>query len=260
MYKEVYTWRVYLKPNTLGEEGESLAVVESRGEPATVEDMAEELASCSLGIHKETVIASYRSMQRIKGEFLLSGRSVDDGLQITSPVVRGVWRAGVGARNRGVTFTSVLTRSFSQLLKKVRLRVVDQKESEEFARINWIRDLSSDRVNEVITINDEILISGDRIKIVCRGSDGGRVGCRRGELESGLGVFFISSDNKVIPAARINRNETSLLSVRVPKTLKAGVSYRVRVVTRYTTNSTKLLNTPRVVEYRHALPAIPSPE
>ncbi|MDR2927072.1 MAG: DUF4469 domain-containing protein, partial [Cytophagaceae bacterium] len=89
-----------------------------------------------------------------------------------------------------------------------------------------------------VTVNDDIRIEGDKLKIAPDG-------------EEGLGVFFVGDSGETIPVTRrFTQNDPKTLIARVPA-LPSG-QYMLRVVTRYS-NGTTLLNTSRVIEYDRLL-------
>ncbi|MDR2929021.1 MAG: DUF4469 domain-containing protein, partial [Cytophagaceae bacterium] len=99
-------------------------------------------------------------------------------------------------------------------------------------------DTATGATDGTVTVNDDIRIEGDKLKIAPDG-------------EEGLGVFFVNADGEAIPVTRrLTQNDPKTLIARVPA-LPSG-QYTLRVVTRYTRGA-DLLNEPRIIEYDRLL-------
>jgi hypothetical protein len=122
--------------------------------------------------------------------------------------------------------------------------VLGEKDAGAF--IGLVTDIGTGRTDGTITSGEDILVTGDKIKIAP-------------ENEAGLGVFFVGADGETHPVTRkFSENLPKKLLFRA-STLDEG-EYTLKVVTRYSHGSL-LLNEPRSIVYEFPIKValIPQP-
>jgi hypothetical protein len=114
----------------------------------------------------------------------------------------------------------------------VGVEVLGEKNSGAF--IGLVTDLSTGKTDGTITPDEDLAVSGDKIKIAL-------------EDEEGLGIFFTGADGAKHPVThRLAENQLKKLLFRVPAL--ADGAYTLKVVTRFS-NSTTLVKEPRAITY-----------
>jgi hypothetical protein len=127
-------------------------------------------------------------------------------------------------------------------LETVGVEVLGEKDSGAF--IGLVTDIISGRTDGIITPEEDIILSGDKLKIMP-------------EDEAGLGVFFKDSSGREIRVSRkLTENTPKKLVFRVPA-LNPG-EYTLKVRTRFS-NAQHLLKEPRTIRYEFPL-RVPQPE
>jgi hypothetical protein len=218
-----------------------VAEVDTAGVTRSQQDIIDRLITEGSEIKPETIKAILDRANAVKRDFILAGYSVFDDFVHLAPRIDGSWR-GNETFTQGkhkTTVDSFLAKFIHDALKLVGVDVLGVAESG--ARIMLVTDVATQDDKGKITAGDDILIAGEKIKVV---------GLPQPEkaMEAGIGVFFVpAGGGEAIPAVRISENQPSRLVVRVPATLDAG-EYTLRVVTRYT-SGTVLLRNPRTIEY-----------
>lgn len=234
MAKE-HQWDVYLRPNALtrDDENDCIADVLTRLQTRRNEDVANRILAAGSELRKETILSVLNRRDEEVRDILLSGCSFMDGLVQISPRVAGVW-ANAGspfdpaAHKRTVDL--VPTAAFRDALEGVGVRVLGTKASG--AEITLITDTASGRTDGTLTIGDDIIIDGSKIKV--------------DETDEAQGVFIVDSsgaEHKV--TRRLSVNKPSQLIARVPADVSEGAC-TVIVRTRYTTGGIALKE-PRTV-------------
>lgn len=117
-------------------------------------------------------------------------------------------------------------------LEEVGVEILGTKDSTGY--IGLVTDMATGMTDGTITSGDDIMIEGDRLKIVP-------------EDETGLGIVFVGSgDNETFVTRRLTQNDPKKLIAREPA-LSSG-EYTLKVITRFSSSNT-LLNEARVIEY-----------
>ena len=125
-------------------------------------------------------------------------------------------------------------------LKEVSVEVLGVKDGGAF--IGLVTDTSNGLTDGTITANEDILIEGDKLKIVLENEEA--------EIGS-LGVFFVDVLGNVTQVTRrLTQNDPKKIIARVPH-LQSG-EYTLRVITRYTSGN-NLLKEPRTIDYDRLL-------
>jgi hypothetical protein len=117
-------------------------------------------------------------------------------------------------------------------LKEVGVEVLGVKDGGAY--IGLVTDTATGLADGTITPGDDILVEGDKLKVVPDGDDG-------------VGVFFVDAAGTAIPVTRrLTQNGPKKLIVRVPA-LAPG-QYTLRIATRFSSSNT-FLTEPRIIEY-----------
>jgi hypothetical protein len=197
------------------------------------------------------MLAGYRMIESKVVEGLLNGRPYKGDYYSLHPGVHGQLLPGQGFDevDHKLTFTCALNTKFRNLLKTVKVVLKGQKDFEDFAKITSVQDLATNTEGTLLTIGDDIYITGERIRVIGEESEDG-------VEESAVGVFFVPEGaGTIVKARRINKNDPSFLHVKVPGSLVEDKLYTVRIVTRYTRGDTMLTNL-RTVDYHRKLKAV----
>jgi hypothetical protein len=237
-----YIWKVWLRQNRLTPDpSDYVAEVDTAGVTRSQQDIIDRIIAEGSEIKPETIKAILDRANAVKHDFILAGYGVFDGFVHLAPRIDGSWRGNetyTGGKHK-TTVDAFLAKSMHDDLKQVGVEVLGIADSG--ARIMLVTDVATQKTDGTITPGDDILIAGDKIKVVGLPQPDG-------VTEPGIGVFFVPADgNEPIEAVRISENQPSRLVARVPATLYEG-EYTLRVVTRFT-NGAVLLRDPRVIEY-----------
>lgn len=245
--EDSFVWKLWLILNKLtGDPNDHTAIVDTAGPTKTLENIVNDVAKES-DIHKETVRAVLERANTSKGQYLQAGYAVNDGLIELSPRVTGNFHGHepVSKGQHNITLTLRLTNRMKALLTAVSLEILGFKDSG--ANITIVTDLATGAQDDTITPNDDILLEGDKIKVLGEETETG--------TEPGIGVFFIDDNGNTFQATRFNENTPSRVNVRVPAALPKGKSYTLRIVTRF--SGAKLLVDPRIIDFSRKVKTLP---
>jgi hypothetical protein len=237
-------WKVFLEPNKLTENpNDFTAIVSTAGDTRTIGDIVRQFGVRGTEFQLESIESLLLQGNRIISDFLLAGYAVNTGLVTLHPRVTGPWEGNepFTEGKHKVKLDLGLDKSLREALKKVGVEVIGEKDSG--ARITLVTDRRTGRTDGFFSIGDDLLIVGEKIKVVGLPQPDG-------SLEPGIGVFFVP-DNGGAPqqVRRIDENTNSRILARVDISTEDGAKYRLRIVTRYSTG-TILLKEPRTIEYR----------
>ena len=130
-----------------------------------------------------------------------------------------------------LTFDIVPTKKLRDALKNV--KVINMGTKADVARIRLVTDTLTGLFNGSITASEDIMITGNNIKIT-------------GD-EAVVGVFFVAGDGTTTKVTRrLTQNDPSKVIARVPAL--ANGSYTLRIVTQFSQSSTTLKEA-RTLEY-----------
>jgi hypothetical protein len=241
-----HTWNAYLEENHLtGDPTDYVAFVEAAG-ARRLDDI---VAACMEGgsdVRPEIAKAILERANHVKANFLLSGYDVHDGLTLYAPQIIGKWKGkGPFDRNKHkLTINANLSADFRKELRHVKVRIVGFKVP--VAYISLVTDRATGKTDGAITPGDDILIEGSRIKLLGLPQEDGT-------LEPGIGIFLVpTSGGAPINLPRFDDNTPSHILARVVSPLPSGVTFRLRIVTRFT-HSNILLKTPRIIDFNNVL-------
>ncbi|MDR1119363.1 MAG: DUF4469 domain-containing protein [Dysgonamonadaceae bacterium] len=237
-----FLWKVWLRLNKLTPNPtDYVAEVDTAGHTRRQQDIIERIAAEGSEVKSETIKAILDRANAVKREFLLEGYSVYDDFIHLTPRITGSW-TGKETYTEGkhkATVDATLSKAMHEDLKTLGVEVLGVAESG--ARIMLVTDVATGKTDGTITPGDDIVIAGDKIKVVGLPQP-------NGSTETGINVFFVSAAGVATPATRISENMPSKVVARVPAALAKNASYTLRIVTRFTAGVT-LLKMPRVIEY-----------
>lgn len=233
-------WKVWLKPNFLTKDVDNDYIAEVSTEKNTLrnEDISQRIVNEGSEIKYDTILSIIRQRDRIVRENLLLGFSVLTDVCQFTPRVLGSWIGSSAKFDPAIhklTLDIILAAAMRKDLESVGVEVLGVKDN--IATIGLVTDTLTGKTDGSITINDDILIDGNKIKVVGEGEE--------------IGVFFVASDATVTKVTRrLTQNDPKTLIARVPAL--ADGTYTLRIVTRFTSGNT-LLKEPRTIEYERPL-------
>jgi hypothetical protein len=236
-----FLWKVWLRPNKLTPNpSDYVAEVDTAGRTRTLQDIIDRIVAEGSEIKPETIKAILDRANIVKRDYVLEGYGVFDGFIHLTPRIDGAWngRETFTAGRHRTTVDAVLSKAMHEDLKQVGVEVLGVADSG--ARIMQVTDVATQKTDGTITPGDDILIDGDKIKLLGLPQPDG-------SMESGIGVFFLAIvGGGPQEAIRVSENRPSHLQARVPALTKG--TYTLRIVTRFTSGTT-LLKEPRTIDY-----------
>ncbi|MGI5173349.1 DUF4469 domain-containing protein [Treponema sp. OMZ 840] len=229
MAKKKSVWEVYLRPNTLTKENDRDCIADVHAHAATQrnEDIAELITKERTEFRKETIINILNMRDKAVKDLIQEGISFMDGLVQISPRVSGVWATENAPYDEKVhkrTVDLIPTADLRTVLDAIGVKVMGAKE--ESARITAITDTATGLNDGTLTIGDDIIIEGNKLKI--------------DETDAAQGVFFRLADgteHKV--TRRLSVNQPSQIIARVPAAVPAG-KVSIVVKTKYSAGAAPL--------------------
>jgi len=229
MAKKKSVWEVYLRPNTLTKDNDRDCIADVHAHAATQrnEDIAEIITKERSEFRKETIMSILNMRDKAVKDLIQEGVSFMDGLVQISPRVSGVWETENSAYDEKVhkrTVDLIPTADLRTVLDAIGVKVMGAKESS--ARITEITDTATGLKDGTLTIGDDIIIEGDKLKI--------------DEKDTAQGVFFKAADGTEYKTVRrLSVNKPGQLIARVPQEVPAG-AVTVIVRTRYSAGAVPL--------------------
>jgi hypothetical protein len=236
----LFFWKLWLSPNYLSKDVDNdyIAEVSTVGNTLRNEDIARLIVKGRSEIRLETIVSILGERDAVVRDTLLNGSSVQDGNFHMSPRVTGLWTGSVPVydpREHKITVESTATLEMRKALEDVGVEILGKKAGGG-AVIGLVTDLLSGKTDGSITVNGDIAIRGEKIKVAPAD-------------EEGLGVFFVAADGTEIPLEYpASENSPKKIICRVPTSLTPGGVYTLKIVTRYS-NSSQCLKQPRTIEY-----------
>ena len=239
-YEKEHYWEFTLRDNPLTKDNTEDCVAEVKSGPKTLrkEDIAKEIKRTGSELKLPTILSVTSQSNDIIMEALLNGDSVITDICQFIPRITGPFDsvdAPFDPTIHRLTFDVVFTKAMREGLKKVKTINLGAKES--VARIGVVTDTLTGLIDGSITPNEDIMISGDLIKIAGN--------------EAVVGIFFVAESGEAVKVTRrLTQNDPGKIIARVPAL--ADGSYTLRIVTQYST-SKQLLKEPRTLEYKKLL-------
>ena len=236
MAKKKYVWEVHLRPNTLTKDNDRDCIADVHAHAATQrnEDIAEIITKERSEFRKETIINILNMRDKAVKDIIQEGLSFMDGLVQISPRVSGVWETENSPYDEKVhkrTVDLVPTTDLRTALDAIGVKVLGAKE--ETARITEITDTATGLKDGSLTIGDDIIIEGSKIKV--------------DETDPAQGVFFKAENGTEYKTnRRLSVNNPSQIIARVPKEVPEG-KVEVMVRTKFSTGNKTLLQIREIV-------------
>ena len=229
--------RAWLKANKLTADPSDYTAVPDLNGTYNVRSLVEALQAEGMEIQAETAVDIITRFNRKAAEMTTSGYSVNTGLVVMQPRIRGKFTSQTFDPQKHKVYISV--RQGVAMRKAIADATVEiQGEQESKMTIYLVEDLSTDTPSNTLTKGKNARILGAMLKI-----DG---------EDPSVGITFTHTATKT--ATRIDRkdvvrNKPSELVILVPDTLAAG-KYEVSVTTQYSGGGNKPLKTPRKATYK----------
>jgi hypothetical protein len=235
------SWKVWLKRNLLTKDVENdfTAEVSTIGETLHNNDIAARIVAARSELRLETIVSILTGRDEIVRDAIAQGPAVQDGCVRIAPKVSGSW---IGVSNAFDPHTHKLgidvspSAELRAVLETVDVEVLGEKDSGAF--IGLVTDVITGKTDGIITPDEDIIVTGDKLKI-------------QPEDDADLGVFFVDANGLETRVTRkLTENHPKKLVFRVPL-LPAG-SYSLKVVTRFS-KSNVVLQEPRTITYEFPL-------
>ena len=217
--KKKHVWEVYLRPNTLTKDNDRdcIAEVYSHSPTQRNADIAALITKERSEFRPETILSILNMRDKAVLDFIRDGLSVMDGVAQISPRVSGVWETENAPYDEKIhrrTVDMVATADLRNALDEITVKVLGAKETT--AKITAVTDTATGLTDGTITIGDDILIEGEKLKV--------------DEKDTEQGVFFLTSDGgEHKTERRLSVNKPSQIIARVPKNIPEG---KVQIVVR----------------------------
>lgn len=227
--KKKSVWEVYLRPNTLTKDNDRdcIADVYQHAETQRNKDIADIIVKERTEFRPETIMNILTMRDKVVTQLLEEGLSVMDGVVQITPRVSGVWETEGAEYDEKIhkrTVDIVPTADLRDVLDAISVKVLGAKETT--ARITSITDTATGLKDGTLTIGDDIIIEGDKLKI--------------DESDSSQGVFFKAANGTEYKTTRrLSVNKPSQIIARVPKEVPAG-AVTVIVRTKYSSTAKPL--------------------
>jgi hypothetical protein len=234
-----FTWKVWMLPNLLTKEvlNDSIADVSTAGDTKHNEDVAKAIKEEGSDLQVETLMDVINRSDRWKRRYLLEGYSVQDGNMHMSPRITGNWEGTkplFDPKKHKITLDASPTAELRKSLEsEVGVEVLGMK-TDGGAFIRSVTDVISGKTDGTVTVDGEIIITGEKIRIEPLG-------------EEGLYVSFMDIYGGESPVhSPLTQNDPKKVICRVPA-LEDGI-YKLKIVTRFSSSSA-LLKHPRTIMY-----------
>ena len=227
--KKKSVWEVHLRPNTLTKDNDRdcIADVYQHAETQRNADIADIIVKERTEFRPETIMNILTMRDKVVTQLLEEGLSVMDGVVQITPRVSGVWETEGAEYDEKIhkrTVDIVPTADLRDILDAISVKVLGAKEAT--ARITSITDTATGLKDGTITIGDDIIIEGDKLKI--------------DEKDAAQGVFFKAANGTEYKTTRrLSVNKPSQIIARVPKEVPAG-AVTVIVRTKYSSTAKPL--------------------
>ena len=237
-------WQVYLRPNALTKDNDKdcIADVHLNGATLTNEDVAERIVNERSEYRKDTILNILNLRDNAVKAFIQECSSFRDGLVQITPRVSGVWENEAASFDPAVhkrTVDLVPTADLRSTLDGISVKVMGATSAS--ARITAITDGATGLKDGTITIGDDIVIDGEKIKIT-------------DEADQAQGIFIVDStgaEHRV--TRRLTVNKPSQIIARVPSSVPAG-AVTVKIRTNYSGGAN--LASVREITYNYACNAV----
>jgi hypothetical protein len=186
--------------------------------------------------------ATYQALKQEALKAIVRGEIVNFGLGHLTLDVEGVFVGDVPVWNpekHKLIARITAAKEAREILKTTPVKIIGMAPDQ--AAITQVTDVTTGKVNEVLTPGGMVNIKGSRIRV--EGDD------------PTVGLFLTSQDTlevTQIPVTAIGMNDPSKIMLVAPATLAAG-SYLLSVVTQFSAHSKQMLNAPRTITFNQIL-------
>jgi hypothetical protein len=232
-----FFWKVWLKLNLLTKdvENDCVAEVSTIGKTLRNEDLAQAIKDEGSELQYETLLNILNRADRLRVKKIQEGYSILSGVSHITPRVLGAWPGGIhrfDPEKHHITVDMSPSSELRAAFEEVGVEVLGVKDSG--AVISLVTDAATGKTDGTITINDDIVIEGEKIRVAPDG-------------EEGPGIFFLSVHGEEWPVTRrLTQNDPKKIIARVPD-LPSG-TYTLLIKTRFS-QSTTLLKEVRTLNY-----------
>jgi hypothetical protein len=232
-----FIWKVWLRENFLTKEVKTdyVAEVATTGKSLRNEDIARMLKNEGSELHLQTLIDILNHSDELRCERIQQGFSVQTGICHITPRITGNWTDSsqpFDPKKHKITCDFTSTAELRKALEAVTVEVQGVRDSG--ARIGLVTDITSGKTDGTLTVDGEIIITGEKIRIEPLDKEG-------------VGVIFLDAFGGESPVhTPLIQNDPKKVICRVPA-LETG-TYKVEIVTYYSNGST-LLKQPRAIVY-----------
>jgi hypothetical protein len=184
--------------------------------------------------------AAYEALKQEATKAVVRGEIVNFGLGHVILDVEGVFEGDEPQWNpekHKLVASITTTKELRETLKVTPVNIRGM--ASNHAAIRSVTDVTTKKVNEVLTPAGMANISGSRIKIDGDNPD--------------VGLFLVNQDTQErnqVPDTTIGLNDPSKVMFIVPAGLAAG-DYLVSIITQYSAHSKQTLNEPRTITFNH---------
>jgi hypothetical protein len=232
-----YIWKVNLKDNPFGEEETNsyIGEVSTYGSTMHNKDIANAMVEEGTEYRAEAILEILSRRDRIVQEAIGRGESVQDDNFHYGPYIGGILEGADAKFNPEKNRTLVRARpteKLRKLLKSIKVEIIGVKSQK--TRLGRVFDFATEKIDEVITPNDEILITGTNIQIVPID-------------DTAMGIFFTNVDTGEVFRVTTKLRGNLPKSVRAKTPALTDGKYELKIVTRYSGRKNALLKTPRVM-------------
>jgi hypothetical protein len=234
-----FFWKIWLRLNALTKsvDNDYIAEISTVGNTLHNEDIAQHIVKERSELRYDTILSILNERDAVVRDAILGGSSVQDGNIHLAPRITGNWIGSdpvYDPEAHKITVDAIPTVELRKALEDVGVEILGKK-ADGGAVIGLVTDVLTGKTDGTISAGGDILITGEKIKIV-PGDD------------SVFGVFFVDVNGDETPLDYpMTENNPKKIVCRVPSQLSDG-TYTLRIVTLYSNGST-LLKNPRTIEY-----------
>ncbi|MDR3196715.1 MAG: DUF4469 domain-containing protein [Planctomycetaceae bacterium] len=232
-------WKAWLRPNLLTKDAENdnFAEISTVGNTLHNEDVARHIVKERSELRYETILSILNERDTVVRDTVLAGSSVQDGNIRLAPRITGNWIGSAPVFNpkeHKITVDAIPTVEFRKALEDVGVEILGKKTGGG-AIIGLVTDVLTGKTDGTVTVNGDIIIEGEKIKI-------------EPISDTNLGVFFTDTYGSDIGLDYpLIENTPKKIICRLPMLLGSGNVYTLKIVTRFAGSIP--LKTPRIIVY-----------
>lgn len=221
----------WLRPNLLTEDPSDFVATPVISGSIGVEDIIKELIKEGMEIKPETAEDIIKRFNRKTSEMVLNGYSVNTGLVVMKPAIKGVFYDKTWDKEKHTLYVNINQgAALRKAIQEAKVEILGEQTSP--MSIFSITDKATGKTDGTLTKGKNAEIKGTYIKVAGEHSDNG--------------IYFTNVENKKkvkVEASDIVINEPSRVLILVPSTLTAG-TYELSITTQFSGGNTTI-KTPR---------------